>query len=309
MTNLDYYLLKDHRARQRTTLVSVGLAVFLAIFVHAAGLTLSDTAVVCVVAACAVEFVRALLYKQPSAKEAKNVVPVMSLRGALLRAALAILVISAAVGLTIHLSTPITVRAALDSAQQEAKAGNIDNANKRVEEVSRKLARLKFERAAAPEDFFASAAHSLNQLPSAGVPSESVHGALVQLAEYRAGINEGRANTAYLGQETLIGGFLFVKNSVLVGPNVAINHGSGKGFDLGETILDNVTFQNETVLYDGSRPLKLTNVRFINCRFLVISSPQGDQLLTAMAEPVVNVQIGEIPPEILKRVYSPDYWK
>ena len=293
MTNLDYYLLKDHGARQRTTIISLGLGAFLAVFLHVSGLSLHDTSIVCVVAACAVELARALAYKQD------RVTAVVPFRGAVLRATFATVVILIAVLLRV-LYAPITVQAALDSAEQEAKVGNIEDANKRVQEVSGKLERLKKNHVPARAGFFAFAVNRLNQLPPAGVPAESVHDALVQLAEYRAGIN-GPDEVVRIGDMRREGQFTLLKDSVISSQN-AVQIGSDKGFVLDGFILDNVTFQDTTIIYKGARPVKLHNIRFINCRFLVNLSPQGTQLLTALVEPVVNTQIGEIPPEILRLV-------
>ena len=106
------------------------------------------------------------------------------------------------------------------------------------------------------------------------------------------------------GKMEQVGKFILLKDSVISG-KTAIALGGEKGFVLDGTILDNVTFQDATVIYKGAGPLKMHNVRFINCQFVVPLSSQGNQLLTALAEPVVSVQIGEIPPDLIQRIRLP----
>ena len=86
-----------------------------------------------------------------------------------------------------------------------------------------------------------------------------------------------------------VGQFTYFKNSYFIGNNTLLN--SPQGTDIDYLILENVTFENATIVYRG-KPVVLKNVRFINCRFLVPDSPPGDQLLAAAIKQPATAEIG-----------------
>jgi hypothetical protein len=87
MSNLDYYLLEDHAARRRTTLVGAAVGAALGIVLQGLGLSLNVTALVCFAAAGVVEITGVITYRQVIRK-ARTPAPVMSFRRELLQGAL-----------------------------------------------------------------------------------------------------------------------------------------------------------------------------------------------------------------------------
>jgi hypothetical protein len=86
-----------------------------------------------------------------------------------------------------------------------------------------------------------------------------------------------------------VGQFRYLKDSYFIGENALFT--SPQGTDIDYFILENVTFENATIVYRG-KPVVLKNVRFINCRFVVPDSSTGDQLLGAAIKQPATAQIG-----------------
>ena len=81
------------------------------------------------------------------------------------------------------------VNLSLNSAVQEAKAGQKDNANSHIQQATDILQNLSDDHAPAPNSFFESAITTLNQLRSTNIDQANVHQASVKLAEYRSALN------------------------------------------------------------------------------------------------------------------------
>jgi hypothetical protein len=66
VSNLDYYLLKDHAARRQTTAICVEVGIFVGLVLLGLGWARQNIALAIVIAALAVELIRAFSYKQPN---------------------------------------------------------------------------------------------------------------------------------------------------------------------------------------------------------------------------------------------------
>ena len=294
MNNLDYYLLQDHAARRRTTYVGAAVGTFLFVLSQILALPINVGLAICFVGAGIVEVTRAVSYRKPSPK-AQRLSGAVPVRRYFMRAAFSTAIFLIAIVLRRTIYKPLTVEAALDLAVKEAKAGDIEIANKRLQDASELLTKLKTDHVPARSSFFQFAVDAINRLQPTGVPPESIHTALAGLAEYRASINQRSNAVVQIGEMRRVGQFMLLKDSLISGQS-AVSFGNSGGFVLDGFILDNVTFQDATVIYYGARPVKLHHVRFVNCPFRIAATPNGYQLLKAIAEqPVVDAQIGDIP--------------
>jgi hypothetical protein len=297
MNNLDFYLTYDHPARQRVMFISVAIGVFVGGLAQFLGVPLRDAVVVCVLAVGIGEIGGALRYRAPDRKEQRVVAPLLA-RRYLIHAAVAAAGLAAVTMLRLlvpravlqTLQAQAHVQTELETAKREARAGKIDDANKHVQEASEVIEKFKTSRVPASPSFFNSATSKLGQLRRAGVHTEDVHNALVQLAEYRSAIRTRFSFTeAHIGNMERRGEFLYIKDSYLKGPTALATSAGRTGLDY--LILDNVTFENADIYYQGG-PVALHNVYFLDCRFHVPDSSRGDDLLTAAIEQPANARIG-----------------
>jgi hypothetical protein len=120
------------------------------------------------------------------------------------------------------------------------------------------------------------------------LPGADVHQTLTQLAEYSAAIAKRPTGEVHIGELRTFGKFTYLKDSLISGPRALST--SSEGADIDGFFLDYVVFENTTIVYRGG-PLILRNVRFVNCRFDVPNSPEGNKLLVEAVRQPVNIQI------------------
>lgn len=156
----------------------------------------------------------------------------------------------------------------LTQANQQARLGNPTAAAKFLA-VAAKLTKEEAQRRApASPEFFGKAVNDLRQFPpSTHAVDQQVRTLRLELAEYRSALTPLGDNVTGLASPGGVRGPI-VEDSRLTG---------------GIQILDgitwiNVVFENTHIRYKGG-PLRLRNVRFVNCTFDVPESPRGDQLL------------------------------
>jgi hypothetical protein len=142
-----------------------------------------------------------------------------------------------------------------------------------------------------PQEEFDDALEHYQILKQSPALREAAHDGILKLAEYRTAIAPPppNAQAAYLGDAELIGPNRHLINSAIVGNHVI--HNSPDGFDIDGFVLKNVVFTDVTIVYRGG-PVFLENVRFINCRFEVPDTHQGDQLLEAAIKQQTDLTIG-----------------
>jgi hypothetical protein len=131
---------------------------------------------------------------------------------------------------------------------------------------------------------------ALKQMP---LLADQAHEGMIKLAEYHSvALPEAPVpKSAYVGESDHIGRFWHFKNSIFIG-NHALGNGpeSSEGTVLDGLFLQNVTFEGSVIIYH-SGPVILQNVKFVNCKFRIDNSRQGDQLLQTTIEPEATVRM------------------
>jgi hypothetical protein len=187
--------------------------------------------------------------------------------------------------------TKTLVDEALAVAKNASDAGRTENAKIVLNIANRLLAEQQASREPAPQEFFDNAVQKYQAIKKSPELSDAVWDGTTKLAEYRSAINTVptgfEVKTGELGRK---GPFRYLKDSFISGPN-AIAMGAEHGFVLDGFWLDNVVFENTTIIYHGG-PVILENVRFVNCHFEVTKSPHSEQLIEAAVKQPVNVTIG-----------------
>jgi hypothetical protein len=290
MTNLYNYLVQDHAARQHTMLISVGLGTLAGISTEVLGLPFHFAAGICIVTTGAVEIIRAFRYEPVFSKKRHTLVFPHSGRSLMfVPVSVALFLLVASVRPSSSILQRYTVSAALDTAASEAKAGSPETANYHVQKATEVLQKLTASRKPAPSSFFKSTANRLSQLAHQDSSGMAIHSALTQLADYSAAVakSPGDARVS-IGEMSRLGPFTYMRDAYIYGDK-GLNT-APEGTVLDGFFLDNVTFENATIVYKGGS-LRLQNVRFIHCRFVVSDSPQGRLFLLAAAQQPVNTQI------------------
>ena len=159
----------------------------------------------------------------------------------------------------------------LAQAREQASLGNPTLATRFVATAA-KLTREEAQlRAPANPEFFETAAKQLNQFRfSTHALDQQIRAIRLELAEYRSAITplgENIPPRLLPGEiRESLGTF---RNGTISGGNLVLD---------ARITWVNVIFENVNIVYKGG-PLRLRNVRFVNCTFEVPSSPMGDQLL------------------------------
>jgi len=83
----------------------------------------------------------------------------------------------------------IQTQAALDQAEQDAKAGDKSAAKQRVDQATELMGKLKSVPVSAPPSFFESAVNTLDHLKFAGLSDTDTHEVSLKLADYRSALN------------------------------------------------------------------------------------------------------------------------
>ena len=289
MNNLDYYFTEDHAARRRTTLIGLLIGVPTVLVLHALGEPTGIATALCIAIVGMVEITRALTYRRAHSKKVSGryeIVSAVPSRRYALQTALSALIFEAIISGVRRFGKikRYSVETSLDSAQQAIETGEIQYADRHLQQVATTLQKLTQTRTPAPPSFFDATAQKLKELRDVPIYNIDVHPALLQLAEYRS-VNTPRPSElrsfAQVGELRRMGAFTFISDSYF--------RRSGN-YDIDGFILDNVTFEEITISYRGG-PVSLHNVRFINCRFIVPYSPRADQFLLAATRQPVNVEI------------------
>jgi hypothetical protein len=176
---------------------------------------------------------------------------------------------------------------ALTIAQLKLQEGSPQSAVKAVLIANAEIASQKQRRAPEPHEFFVATFQKYDALSSASqfqLAQEAFKGK-VELAEYRSSLTAMPANPPPL---QAIGNFTIIDNthklladSLIVSTEIAIDY-----FEL-----RNVVFRNATIIYHGG-PMRMEDVKFIDCHFVVANLPTGNQLLRAAALEEKALQVG-----------------
>lgn len=287
MSNIDYYLLEDHGARQRTILVGAGVGLVLGTVAQAFGLSINVTAGICFAAAGVVEITRAVRYKQPRRK-GKVAVAAIPVRRQLIYTAfsaaavlvLALLRLPRALAraidreLTTAAGTPTSSRS-IKTAQTMLAGADAENLKldpRVVKEVGNRFADAAPEATVAWDVALEAANYYSSQLTPGSVP---VLGKLRRAANaslYYASLREN-VDVWEVGDAS-------PENSALIQPLDEPNpfeHESGaqfiilemhrkENFHLEPVHFKHFIFTNVTVRYGGGK-VWLEDVYFVNCTF------------------------------------------
>ena len=188
--------------------------------------------------------------------------------------------------------TKTLIDEALIVAKNASAVGHTETAKTIVDYANRLLEEQKQSKSDVSQQFFDATLAHYQSLKNSPVLRHSAQAGALALVEYKSAITpvpSTQGTKAYLGEIRHIGQFTYIKDSYFVGNNVIAT--SPQGTTLDYMIAENVTFKDATIVYNGG-PVALKNVRFINCRFVVPDSPQGDRLLTAAITQPITAQIG-----------------
>jgi hypothetical protein len=187
--------------------------------------------------------------------------------------------------------TKTLVDEALAVAKNASDGGQTESAKTVLDIANRLLAEQKASREPAPQEFFDGVAQKYKELKKSPELSEAVWEGTTKLAEYRSETTSVPPGfKVHIGQLSQRGPFRYLKDSLLSGPRAMVMAGEN-GFVLDGFYLENVVFENATIVYKGG-PVILQNVHFVNCQFDMRKSPQSEQLLEATVKQPVNVTIG-----------------
>jgi hypothetical protein len=192
----------------------------------------------------------------------------------------------------------------LNSAEQEAKTGQLSDAKVQVEQSTVMLQKARTYLAPAPTSFFQQYFDQLNSLSAAGVDKTDIHQALVQLASYRSALQpeppklasaQWRVITSPLGIDEIAvqlgkqGGTVIQATT----SDIKVIAPTGNSANLtvtdivfvgGRQELDGITWARMTfvgtkISLHGKYPASLDKVSFVNCTFEVPNDPKSVPLL------------------------------
>ncbi len=188
--------------------------------------------------------------------------------------------------------TKTLIDEALTVAMNDSKNGRGDQAKVVLNITNNLLSEQSHAQAPLTQSDFTNVLVKYQALKSIPLLSQDAHQGMLTLAEYRTATTPvpHEAQSLHIGESGRIGNFIYFKNSVFIGPG-ALGTGNGQDTDIDGMILENVVFRDANIVYKGG-PIRLINVRFINCRFNVPNSPKGDQLLEAAINQDTSLQIG-----------------
>lgn len=198
--------------------------------------------------------------------------------------------------------TKTLIDEALTVAKNASDEGRTQSAKTVLDIAKHLLAEQKTSREPAPQEFFDNAAKKYREFSdnaakkyqaswqSSELKDAAWEGTL-ELVEYRSAISTVPPGFGvHIGELSQKGNFRYLKDSLIYGEH-AIAFGNEQGFVLDGFWLDNVVFENATIIYH-SGPVILQNVHFVNCKFELKKSPQSEQLVQAAVRQPVSVTIG-----------------
>jgi hypothetical protein len=192
----------------------------------------------------------------------------------------------------------------LNSAEQEAKTGQLGIANTQIKQATELIRNAKNARAPAPDSFFQDSFDAIRSLSQAGIDPTDTHRALVQLASYRSALQPEPA-TIHTAQWRIISSPLSaeqiadeisktggtVLHAATPDVNFLVPPGRSTKFTVenvafvgGTQQLDGlnwsgVTFVGTKIIFTGKFSTSLNKVSFVNCDFIVPNSSQSVPLL------------------------------
>jgi len=316
-------------------LLSVAAGAVTGILTQLWGVPLHFSVLMCILATGATEVLRAALYVPSIVKKGET--NLVDRRLTVLGLAFALATVLATVILRVG-KEPERAEEALGLAEQEAKAGRIDEATEHLQRSTRLLETAASRRTNVPQSFFQNSVQTLDQLKSSGVNGADIQKALVKLATYRSALNPkpplpkqtavlpvndfafvvvpGVLNRSFTSVNLnpwglpyggrVIGGSVAIDcTGIKPGQEIFANpaHSVEKPETIEGFILigatqtldwiywDGTTFVSTQIKYLGG-PVRLRNVRFVNCTFDFPTDNFGQQLAKyAALEPKQELRI------------------
>lgn len=186
MTNLDYYFTEDHRARQRTTLISVAVGAGLGMSAELWGVPFRYAAFTCIAATSAAEISIAMTYRRVFT--ARHHSPIAGRRSLIFLGASTLFFLLLE-SLRFLVLNPHRVLKQLQLAELSLSVGEKKEAGRHIEQATQTLQTLAVIRVPTSTFFFESIVSMLTRLRSAGLSSVDVNAALLKLADYRSVLN------------------------------------------------------------------------------------------------------------------------
>ena len=211
---------------------------------------------------------------------------------------------------TIHDQQRAWVTSHLQSAEEEAKAGQVATANVQLRMAAESLQTLASAHVPAPPSFFQQSVERVDRLSSLGLNNASANQVLMTLAEYRSALQQSPnfppsswrvvslpMTTSEIAEQfskqisltvlraanpdvqffaTPTGNAITVQNIVFIGGKQKLDGFTWVG----------VTFVGTKISFNGTYPAALDRTLFVNCTFDVSNQPQSIPLLeyAALAE-------------------------
>ena len=191
----------------------------------------------------------------------------------------------------------------LQSAEEEAKAGQVATANAQLRMAAESLQTLASGHVPAPPSFFQQSVERVDRLSSLGLNNASANQALMALAEYRSALQQSPnfppsswrvvslpMTTSEIAEQfskqsgltvlraanpdvhffaTPTGNAISVQNIVFIGGKQKLDGFTWVG----------VTFVGTKISFDGRYPAALDRTLFVNCTFDVSNQPHATPLL------------------------------
>jgi hypothetical protein len=187
--------------------------------------------------------------------------------------------------------TKTLIDEALQVALLDSKAGRIDGAKAVLAAANRWITEQNAAKIPATQQSFTTVLEKYQDLAKIPALSEPTHDGLLNLAEYRGTVAEpprSESMSFFASVEHIPGGGIYLHDGSLTGERALVN--SPQGTDIDGFVIKNVVFKDAVIVYRGG-PLTLSNVTFINCRFIVPNSQRANELLAAVVQQPSNAQI------------------
>lgn len=180
---------------------------------------------------------------------------------------------------------------ALTVAANDTKSGRIDGAKSVLNIANNLLDEQRSARIPAPQEAFDALLIRYEELKSVPTLRRSAHEGLTNLANYRSALVEPPPTLPqpFMNHMEMHNGRIVITDALITGDHFLQN--SPEGLSLDGLTLHNVVFMDVDVYYHGG-PFSMQNVKFINCRFHVLDSTEGNTLLEAAIEAQTGLNIG-----------------
>lgn len=190
--------------------------------------------------------------------------------------------------------TKTIIDEALTVAANDSNSGRLGNAQAVLSIANKLLVEQKESGQQQPQEEFDKTLAKYKELNPQPSLQDGVRQGLLTLAEYRSDtVPSTDFTTLLFGKMNLSGNDKYIMDSVLIGGKeggLPVRN-DPQGFAIDGFTLTNVVFRNIPIVYHGG-PVILHNVRFINCKFVVLPSPHATDLLEAIIQQPANVSLG-----------------